>query len=187
MSSAVIAIVVVVVVVFVVAGLLVAAWPVLRRKRLRKKFGPEYDRTMEEMDSRKATDRELTERERRHAELDIRELSEQEKQRYRTEWAHMQERFVDAPADAVTAADVLVADIMAERGYPTEGYDQQLADLSVEHAATVGHYRAAHEIAIRRSDTRISTEDMRFAVVQYRELFEDLLGGTPDEKKEAKR
>ncbi|WP_329413222.1 hypothetical protein OG563_11795 [Nocardia vinacea] len=187
MSSAVIAIVVVVVVVFVVAGLLVAAWPMLRRKRLRKKFGPEYDRTMEEMDSRKATDRELTERERRHAELDIRELSEQEKQRYRTEWAQMQEHFVDAPADAVTAADVLVADIMAERGYPTEGYDQQLADLSVEHAATVGHYRAAHEIAIRRSDTRISTEDMRFAVVQYRELFEDLLGGTPDEKKEVKQ
>ncbi|WP_433759087.1 hypothetical protein [Nocardia sp. CA-135398] len=186
MSSVVIAIVVVVVV-LVAAGLLVAAWSMLRRRRLRTKFGPEYDRTMEESDSRKAAERELSERERRHAEFDIRELSDEEKQRYRAEWAHMQERFVDAPADAVTAADVLVADIMAERGYPTEGYDQQLADLSVEHAATVGHYRAAHEIAIRRSDTRISTEDMRFAVVQYRELFEDLLGSAPGEKKDAKR
>jgi hypothetical protein len=179
--------VVIVVVVLIAAGLLVATWPMLRRRRLRKKFGPEYDRTMEELDSHKATDRELAERERRHADLDIRELSEREKQRYRTEWARMQERFVDAPADAVTAADVLVADIMAERGYPTEGYDQQLADLSVEHAVTVGHYRAAHEIAVRRSDTRISTEDMRFAVVQYRELFEDLLGDAPHDKKDVKQ
>ncbi|MFX0575784.1 hypothetical protein [Nocardia nepalensis] len=186
MSSAVVVAIVVVVVVLVAAGLLIGAWSMLRRRRLHKKFGPEYDRTMEEMESRKAAERELTERERRHAEFDIRELSEEQKQRYRTEWAHMQERFVDAPADAVTEADQLVADIMAERGYPTEGYDQQLADLSVEHAATVGHYRAAHEIATRRSGTR-STEDMRFAVVQYRELFEDLLDGAPEDKKDAKQ
>lgn len=186
MSSVLMAIVVVVVV-LVAAGVLVGSRSMLHRRRLRKKFGPEYDRTLAELDSRTATDRELTGRERRHAELDIRELSEQEKQRYRTEWAQMQQHFVDAPADTVTAADVLVADIMAERGYPIEGYDQQLADLSVEHAATVGHYRAAHEIAIRRSDTRISTEDMRFAVVQYRELFDELVEGAAQDEKDAKR
>ncbi|MGY4099596.1 hypothetical protein ACW2Q0_08550 [Nocardia sp. R16R-3T] len=186
MSSVLVAIVVVVAV-LVAVGSLVGVRSMRQRRRLRRKFGPEYDRTLAELDSRKATDRELTGREQRHAELDIRELSEQEKQRYRTEWAHMQQHFVDAPADAVTAADVLVADIMAERGYPLEGYDQQLADLSVEHAATVGHYRAAHEIAIRRSDTRVSTEDMRFAVVQYRELFEELLAGAAVDKKDAKR
>jgi hypothetical protein len=35
---------------------------------------------------------------------------------------------------------------MKERGYPTEDHDQIAADLSVEHADTLDHYRAARHI-----------------------------------------
>ncbi|MEU8901061.1 hypothetical protein [Nocardia sp. NPDC048505] len=175
MSSGMLVLVIIaVIVVLAVLGLLV--WPMLRRRRLREKFGPEYDRTLQETEDRKAAERELAERERRHAELDLRELPQERKEQYLTEWAGVQEQFVDHPAEAVVAADQLVTTIMAERGYPTEGYDQQIADLSVEHANTLGHYRTAHEIATRKDDGA-STEEMRTAIVHYRELFQDLMNG----------
>ncbi len=88
----------------------------------------------------------------------------------------MQERFVDSPDSAVSDADTLVTQVMVARGYPTEGYEQRLADLSVEHARTLDHYRSATEVNRRRSSGEASTEDLRQAMVHYRALFDDLLG-----------
>jgi hypothetical protein len=68
-----------------------------------------------------------------------------------------------------------VTALMAERGYPTEGYEQQLADLSVEHANTLDHYRAAHDVSGRAAGGNATTEDLRQAMVHYRALFEELL------------
>ncbi|MFC7425056.1 hypothetical protein [Nocardia tengchongensis] len=149
--------------------------PMLRRRRLRDRFGPEYDRVVEESGGRRAGERELTGREHRHADLHLRELAPDRQEHYRTRWAEVQQQFVDDPADATRAADQLVTTIMAERGYPIENYDQRLADLSVEHSTTLGHYRAAHHIATRPTGTVVSTEDRRTALVHYRALFRDLL------------
>jgi hypothetical protein len=49
------------------------------------------------------------------------------------QWARIQERFIDAPADAVSVSQLLVAGVMTECGYPTEHQDQVLAGLSVGH------------------------------------------------------
>ena len=68
---------------------------------------------------------------------------------------------------------------MAERGYPTGSYDDQLATLSVEHATTLEHYRDAHDISGRSERGEASTEDLRKALVHYRALFADLLGEDP--------
>ncbi|MFC9440790.1 hypothetical protein [Nocardia sp. NPDC057030] len=181
MSSGVLIIVIVLV---VVAAVVVAAavWPMVRRQRLRTKFGPEYDRTVEEHDDRRAAERELAEREKRHAELELRALTPQQQQLYTAQWVEVQERFIDDPAEALQAADRLLTTVMSERGYPTENFDQQVADLSVEHAQPLGHYRAAHEIATRATGTEVSTEDRRTALVHYRELFQDLLNGTSDKR-----
>jgi hypothetical protein len=83
---------------------------------------------------------------------------------------------VDDPEDAVAQSQTLVAEVMHERGYPTEHRDQVAADLSVEHAKTIGNFRAAEEISQKATAGTASTEDLRQAMIHYRALFRDLLG-----------
>ncbi|GAA4529866.1 MULTISPECIES: hypothetical protein [Nonomuraea] len=149
-----------------------------RRSRLRDRFGPEYERTMAEHDTKREAEQELIAREQRHAELDIKPLPEQSRDDYAHRWAEVQERFVDAPESAVAEADQLVTAVMAERGYPTEDFRQRIADLSVGHAETLTHYRKAHDISERATRKEASTEDLRQAMVHYRALFEELLHET---------
>lgn len=163
----------------VVILLALAAWSVLRRQSLRRRFGPEYDRLVEEQDSRSAVEHELRERERRHATLQLKELSPESRTKYSAQWQLLQARFIDAPADAVGAADELVTRLIAERGYPVDDYDEQLAQLSVEHSRTLGDYRDAHEISLRNHNGEATTEDLRQAVVHYRALVAELLGDEP--------
>lgn len=172
----VIIIVAVVIVVAAAAGVIYD----MRRRRLRERFGPEYDRLVEEKGSRTKAEAELVGREKRVKDLDIRPLSPDAQARYTQDWAAVQERFVDAPQEAVVNAQRLVMTVMNERGYPTEGSDQVLADLSVEHASVLDHYRAAYDISQTAADGRASTEDLRQAMIHYRSLFRDLLGGDAD-------
>lgn len=166
---------VVVVVVLIIVALVILGSRLARSRRLRTEFGPEYDREAEATGSKHKAEEELRARERRHAKLDIRPLDRSTRERYATEWEALQERFVDAPVRSVHEADRLVTGLMAERGYPTEGYEQQTADLSVEHASTLDHYRTAHDISERMTEERAGTEEMRRAMVHYRALFDDLL------------
>ncbi|GGT29200.1 hypothetical protein ACFFV7_25180 [Nonomuraea spiralis] len=149
-----------------------------RRSRLRERFGPEYERAVAESDNRREAERDLIAREQRHSELDIRPLPEETRDTYANRWTEVQERFVDAPGFAVTEADQLVTSVMAERGYPTDDFEQRLSDLSVGHAATLDHYRKAHEISGRAARKEASTEELRQAMVHYRALFEELLHET---------
>ncbi|MFF4213983.1 hypothetical protein ACFYZE_32475 [Streptomyces sp. NPDC001796] len=153
----------------------------MRRHRLRELFGPEYQRTVEETGSRRATERELVEREQRHDELDVKPLPISIRDRYTREWATVQEEFVDRPEEAVHDADRLVTSLMQERGYPTEKFEEQLRDLPVEHSRTLEHYRAAHAIDELSTRHGADTEQLRNALVHYRALLEDLLtdGGQP--------
>ncbi|MGC5053673.1 hypothetical protein ACLQ2S_19705 [Micromonospora sp. DT48] len=172
-------IVVTVIVILVVAAVAAAVVVAGRRRALRQRFGPEYDHVVAEQDSRTAAERELRDRERRHAELELVPLAPESRARYAEAWEELQVRFVDSPAETVGQADELVTRLIAERGYPTGEFDDQIAHLSVEHARTLGHYRDAHEIHLRNSRGEASTEDLRQAVVHYRALFGDLLGEEP--------
>lgn len=169
-----IGVIVVVLVVLAVAAVLLRV--ALQRKRLRSKFGPEYERVVERSDNRMAAERELVNREREHSKLELRPLSPVSRESYARNWTRVQEQFVDAPTTAVGQADRLVTDLMAERGYPTGGYERQASMLSVDHARTLDHYREAHAITERQDRGEASTEDLRVAMVHYRSLFEDLLG-----------
>ncbi len=171
-AGAIVAIIVAVVVVLLVIG----ALSVARRRKLQQRFGPEYDRVAGEKHSRRKANAELAERERRVRSLDIHPLNETAQAKYAGEWTAIQERFVDQPEQAVAQAGILVTSVMKDRGYPTEGYDQTLADLSVEHANTLDHYRQAHEISLEAEGGTASTEDLRLAMLHYRALFSDLLG-----------
>ncbi|MEH1056338.1 hypothetical protein V6U89_14115 [Micromonospora sp. CPCC 206171] len=172
-------VIVVVLVVLVVVALVAAAVLAGRRRALKRRFGPEYDRVVAEQDSRGAAERELRDRERRHAELELTPLDPGSRARYAAAWEELQVRFVDSPGETVGDADELVSRLIAERGYPTGDFSDQIAHLSVDHARTLTHYRDAHEIRVRNERGEASTEELRQAVVHYRALFADLLGEEP--------
>lgn len=173
-TGTLIAIIAVIAVLLIIIG--TGIWLAMRRRRLQEQFGPEYERTVEADDSRLTAERELSSRKQRHKDLDIRELPAGARERYSTEWKGVEEHFVDEPGRSVDDADRLVTRLMSDRGYPTEGYDQQLQDLSVEHGRTLEHYRAAHDIGLRNRNGRATTEELRGAMLHYRTLFQELLG-----------
>ncbi|MFF9125197.1 hypothetical protein ACF09J_18150 [Streptomyces sp. NPDC014889] len=172
-TGTLLAIIIPIVVVLALAAVAVSL--MTRRRHLRERFGPEYERTVEGSGDRLTAERELRERERRHDSLDIKPLPPVSRDRYTREWTSVQEEFVDRPQDAVHDADRLVTSLMHDRGYPTEGFDQQLKDLSVEHGSTLKHYRAAHDVESLSLHGRATTEQMRNAMIHYRAVFEELL------------
>jgi hypothetical protein len=174
-----VAIIILIIVILVVLAAIALGVQMSRRRKLQNTFGPEYDRVVEDTGSRADAEKELRERERRHAELELRPLSAESQARYSAAWEETQIQFVDNPEQAVTTADDLVTRLIGERGYPTGDYDDQLANLSVDHARTLGHYRDAHAISQRNQSGEASTEDLRQALVHYRALFADLLGTEP--------
>lgn len=154
----------------------------MRTKKLRSRFGPEYDRVVREQGNTLKAERELEHREKRVGNFQLRRLSEQESSELAREWHAVQAKFVDDPRAAVADADRLVHRAMKARGYPIAGeFEMRVADLSVDHSFVVEHYRAAHEIAVRDGRNAASTEDLRLAMKHYRALFEDLLGRNVEE------
>jgi FtsZ-interacting cell division protein ZipA len=159
-------------------SLAIVAWAAvqkMRTKRLRSRFGPEYERTVRQIGDRRKAEEELEARKKRVAKLTLRPLSPDEHRRFARDWSAAQARFVDDPKGAVGDADRLVKEAMQARGYPTGDFEQRAADISVDHPRVVSNYRSAREIAARSAEGKASTEDLRQAVVYYRALFEELL------------
>jgi hypothetical protein len=164
----------------VIIAIALAAPRRLRRRReaLRQRFGPEYERTVEELGSVSRAERELAGRAKRVRQLPLRELSETDRARFRETWTEVQARFVDEPALAVQEANELIKKLMAAHGYPQEDFDHRVADLSVDHADVVQHYRAARTLVVSAGcEGQNGTEDLRQALVHYRALVSELLGG----------
>ena len=166
------AIIGIVIVVIVVVAAVVVASGELRRARLRRQFGPEYDRLARQLGSRKKADAELAARQRRAGALGIHELSPEQQASYSGDWTAIQERFVDTPAEAVAAADTLIWRVMRDRGYPAGDRDASLDALSVYHAGPLEGYRQA--VGLRAESA--TTEQLREAMIRHRTLFEDLTG-----------
>jgi hypothetical protein len=168
-------------IVIAVAALLVlalAAWAVTARRRregLRDRFGPEYERAVEEHGGRRGAEAELARREAKHERLDIVPLRPEARERYLASWRDIQTGFVDRPTEAVDDADRVVTEVMRERGYPMDEFERKVADISVDYPDVVEHYRAAHSIHAANADGNATTEDLRKAVVHYRALFTELL------------
>lgn len=165
------AIVGIIIAVIVVAAIVVLGPVLLRQMRMRRQFGPEYDRLAKELGSRKAA-AELTARQHRVDALGIHPLSAEQQARYNDEWTTVQKQFVDAPAAAVSAADTLIWDVMRDRSYPADNKDASVEALSVYHAGPLDGYRQAQDIRTESA----STEELRTAMIRYRALFQDLVG-----------
>ncbi len=177
-------VVVVVAVVIVVASV---ANSRRRTQRLQQHYGREYERLVSETGDRKAAEHELTVRERKRDKLDIVPLPPSALSDFTARWHQVQTGFVDNPATAVGVADRLVTEVMRQRGYPVDDFDQRAADISVDHPQIVENYRTAHGIHLAQQRGDVSTEQQREAFVHYRALFEKLLDTTKadDTPKEA--
>jgi hypothetical protein len=167
--------------VVVAAALVFVALALQRTKRLRERFGPEYDRTVEQRGGRREGEAELASRVERRERLEIRPLAPESRERYVESWREVQAGFVDDPAAAVGDADRLVAKVMSERGYPMDDFEQRADDISVDHPQVVERYRSAHGIAAKNEEGKATTEDLRQALQHYRALFEELLEPAQDE------
>jgi hypothetical protein len=166
----------------IVAVVALAVWALMRRnrsERLARRFGPEYERVVNRVGDKTKAEAELDARARRREALRIVPLPADERERFARDWASAQARFVDDPTAAIAEADRLVEEVMNRRGYPMAEFEQRAADISVDHPRTVETYRAAHALAIGSQRGEVSTEDLRQAMVHYRELFAELLG-TPE-------
>jgi hypothetical protein len=179
-----------IVIVVAVLAIGVALWMYIQKERtqkLRSKFGPEYDKAISDHKDRGHAESELQKRETRVAKFHIHPLKAEEHSRFTEDWRREQSLFVDDPRGAVNHADTLVQTVMQTRGYPVGDFDQNAADLSVDHPGVVENYRTAHAIALREGQGSATTEELRTAMVSYRALFEDLLTRTAEKLEEVRK
>ena len=170
----------VVVAVVIVVVILVAVGAFIQRRRertlaFRNRFGSEYDLAVVKHGSAREAEVKLADRETRVEALNIRELGATERDRFVTEWHTVQSRFVDHPRSAVTEADDLINALLEARGYPQANFEQRATDVSVHYPRVMENYRVAHSIAVRLGQAEATTEELRTAMIQYREIFDDLL------------
>ena len=166
--------------VVIVAMILVAVGLYLQRRKartlaFRNRFGSEYERAVVKHGSAREAEAKLAARENRVGTLTIHELGATERERFVTEWHTVQSRLVDHPKPAVTEADDLINALLEARGYPQASFEQRAADVSVHYPRVMENYRVAHSIAVRLGQAEATTEELRTAMIQYRNIFDDLL------------
>ena len=148
-----------------------------RRTALHSGAGPEYDRLEREMGPRRAQS-EFAKRRQRVDSRDIKTLSDERRAAYESQWTAAQERFIESPREATRSAASLVTAVAAERGYPVGDDSQFLTDLSVYHGRPLDGYRHARRLTEQAE--LAETEQLRQAVLEYRAMFQDLLGSDDD-------
>jgi hypothetical protein len=168
-------VIILIVAILIAAAILATAWRKERSKKLRGRFGPEYDYAVREYGSRDKAEQSLVERQKRMEKIQIQPLAPAERDRFAEQWTRVQALFVDDPVGSIREADSLVCDAMRARGYPMSDFDRRAEDLSVDHPRVVKNYRAAHDIASRSERKEATTEDLRRGLVCYRDLFDELL------------
>ncbi len=164
-------------VLIVIAAALIITFVVLRlrSRNLQKKFGTEYEYTLEQKGDRRAAEADLHEREKRVSSLDLKSLTDAEKDRYHREWVEALAGFVDDPAGAAEKGNRLVTEVMIARGFPVAEFDERSADLSVLYPDSVPGYRQANDILMKNRNGGTSTEELRQALINYHALFDQLL------------
>ena len=180
-TGTVILLVLALLVIAVAAGL--ASTLAHRQAAQRRQVGAEFSRLVREAGPRRAR-AEFAARRRRVESLGIKPLSDERRTRFQRLWTAAQERFIDSPPQAATAAAGLVTAVAAERGYDVSDSGQLLVDLSVYHGQYLDGYRRATRTA---GQATAATEELRQAMLDHRALFQDLLeapaapdAGAPD-------
>lgn len=172
-----------VLVILVVGGILAVVFHARQRtKHLMNDFGPEYDNAMEETGNRHKAENILVDRKSRVESLNIRKLGLEEQNHFLMKWRMIQLDFVYDPGGNVEDADRLVTEVMLARGYPMVSLEQRMKDLSVNHSNVVSDYREAADVAASLRKGDVDTESLRQAMLQYKSVFDEVLGMYPNEE-----
>ncbi len=174
----------IVIAILVVVLIVMLAVRAQRTRHLREQFGPEYDRTVANTADRAKAEAALSSREKKRERFQSRELDQAALRRFKEQWRVVQVRFVDDPSNSVREADGLVNQVMLQRGYPMDTFDQRASDISVDYPRVVENYRQAHQISLANDRGEASTEDLRRSLIYYRSLFDELLATRDQSLKE---
>ena len=189
MSPGVWTLLIVVVIVLIVLAVILPARN--RRRSLQRQFGPEYERAVAASPGQREAEAELSDRAHRRSALHIVPLPSGSRLAYSTQWRSVQALFVDRPVEAISQAEGLLEQVMAERGYPTSSFEEQADLISVDHPDVVQNYRIAHDVFLRSrgvprspdvpldlppDGAQLTTEELREGLLRYRSLFDELLG-----------
>jgi uncharacterized membrane-anchored protein YhcB (DUF1043 family) len=165
----------IVIAIVIIVIIAVVVWMMMRpSRRLKKQFGPEYDRVVRQTGDKNAAQEELQQRLERHDSYSLRELNADEQDRYVADWRMLQRHFAKQPATGLLEADELITRLLDDVGYPTDSFEQQAADLSASHADVVDDYRDARAVVRDTRAGSAGTEEIRQALLRYRRVFEQV-------------
>lgn len=181
-------IVLTVIVILVVGGILALIFHSRQRSRnLQDEFGPEYDRTVEDVGNRRKAEDNLENRRERAASIQSRKLDPDEQERFLKKWEMIQYGFIEEPVYELDEAGRLITEVMLARGYPMAQFDQQAEDLSVNYPEVVDKFRGAHSTAVRNRKSKVSTEELRKAMLDYKTVFYEVLDLETEEEPEPEK
>ncbi len=109
-----------------------------------------------------------------HHGLDIRQLDATARDHYTQRWEAVRAEFVDQPGPALDAADQLVAEVMRDRGYPVDDFDEHAELVAVEYPQVVERYWAARTVRHGQPEAA-GAEDLQQAFEHYGALFDELV------------
>jgi hypothetical protein len=164
--------------VILVALMALVARKIARRRRthaLQSRFGEEYDRKVRDEGSRRRAEAQLADVSHKHDRLDLRPLNASSRGRYLGRWHELQSRFLDQPGYALDGAELLLVEVLRERGYDADDFDEAAPLLALDRQDLARQYRSAHATQARAHTGLVGTEDARVAMIQYRSLLEALL------------
>jgi hypothetical protein len=152
-----------------------------RTVALRGVFGSEYARTVAGHGGRARGEQELRERLHRRREVVLRDVSPDQRDRYEAAWEAARAMFVETPDASLRAVDRLLAQVMEDRGYPAGRFEEVARLVSTDHPELVEYVRAAHRVTVlARESGAADTEQMRQAMVVYREMLDALFDGASE-------
>src|SRR5262249_40812494 len=103
--------------------------------------------------------------------------------RFIHEWRLCQRRFVDDPGAAVQGADRVVTEIMRLRGGSGGDPYDRVNDIFAADSKHSLRFRGAEDIIIRYHRGLASTNELRKAFVNFRSLFDEMLGDVEELKR----
>jgi hypothetical protein len=98
----------------------------------------------------------------KRVDFDLKRLSPEQREHFATTWEAIEQRFVHDPGHSVWEAHALIGEVMRARGYPV---GRDFADKSLR------------DILDANERGQASLEQLRGAMIRYRVLLEQMLGG----------